>query len=248
MIKDFSILFLSALGGGLLVFLVRKINTTAFKLSLVFAGAYLFSITIIHLLPDLFSAAKNPSQIGFYILLGFFMQIFLAHLTSGVEHGHIHEPIMEGNGHAHYSASTLLIALCFHAFMEGTLLAHPAEHVHDHGSHALLIGIVLHKMPAAFALMSVLRFQLRSINKALLLLVIFSLASPLGLLFSVYFHDIGIVDDTTFLIIYALVCGNFLHISTTIFFESSPGHKFHFRKLIVSIVGAFLAVMVEFFL
>lgn len=248
MIKDITILFLSALGGGLMVFLVKKINTIAFKLSLVFAGAYLFSITIIHLLPDLFSAAVNPSQIGFFILLGFFMQIFIAQLTSGVEHGHIHEPATNSHDHAHYSASTLLIALCIHSFMEGTLLAHPAEHVHDHGSHALLIGIVLHKMPAAFALMSVLRFKLASLNKALLLLVIFSLASPLGLLFSVFFHDIAVVDDTTFLIIYALVCGNFLHISTTIFFENSPEHKFHFKKLIVSIIGAFLAVMVEFFL
>lgn len=248
MVSDLFILFFSALAGGLLVFLVPKINTTAFKLTLVFAGAYLFSITIIHLLPDLFSVAVVPSEIGFYILVGFFMQIFLAQLTSGVEHGHIHDPNIGHSGHRHYAAGTLLIALCFHAFMEGTLLAHPAEQLHDHGNHAVLIGIVLHKMPAAFALMSVLRFQMASIKKSLLLLLAFSLASPLGLLLSINFHHIAWVGDHAFLIIYALVCGNFLHISTTIFFESSPEHRFQFKKLLVSLAGALLASIVEFFL
>lgn len=248
MVKELVILTLSALAGGLSVFLVKKINTTSFKLSLVFAGSYLFSITIIHLLPDIFSASHKPAQIGLFILIGFFMQIILAQFTSGVEHGHIHEPVQDGHNHGSLSVATLLVALCFHSFMEGTLLAHPADHVHNHGSHALLIGIVLHKMPAAFALMSVLRLQIHSLRKALLLLLIFALASPLGLAFSVYFLDIALVDDTTFLLIYALVCGNFLHISTTIFFESSPEHRFHFKRLLVSLIGALLAVMVEFLL
>lgn len=248
MVKELVILTLSALAGGLSVFLVKKINTTSFKLSLVFAGSYLFSITIIHLLPDIFSASHKPAQIGLFILIGFFMQIILAQFTSGVEHGHIHEPVQDGHNHGSFSVTTLLVALCFHSFMEGTLLAHPADHVHNHGSHALLIGIVLHKMPAAFALMSVLRLQIHSLRKALLLLLIFALASPLGLVFSVYFLDIALVDDTTFLLIYALVCGNFLHISTTIFFESSPEHRFHFKRLLVSLIGALLAVMVEFLL
>ena len=248
MLQDIVILTLSALGGGLAVFLVKKINTTSFKLSLVFAGSYLFSITIIHLLPDVFSASDRPAQIGLFILIGFFLQIILAQFTSGVEHGHIHEPAQDGHSHGSLSVTTLLVALCFHSFMEGTLLAHPADHVHDHGSHALLIGIILHKMPAAFALMSVLRLKVHALTKELFLLLIFALASPLGLLFSVYFHDIALVDDNTFLLIYAVVCGNFLHISTTIFFESSPEHRFHFKRLIVSVVGALLAVMVEFLL
>jgi hypothetical protein len=46
--------------------------------------------------------------------------------------------------------------------------------------------------------------------------------------------------------LYALVSGNFLHISTTIVFESSPGHKFDARKMAVTIFGALAAVAVEF--
>ena len=242
---DLLILTFSALGAGLLVFLVPRINTIFFTLSLVFAGSYLFSITIIHLLPELFTAEEDPAHVGLYILLGFFMQIFIAQLTSGIEHGHIHKPAND-HGHAHhFSAITLLVALCFHAFMEGALLAHPSEHIHQHETQGLLLGIVFHKMPAAFALMSVL-FSRISRARAVCLLLIFSVSSPVGMLVSTQFHDMALIGQETFLIIYALVCGNFLHISTTIFFESSPEHQLHLKRLAVSLAGALFAVLAEF--
>ncbi len=241
---DLVILFFSALLSGLVVFLVPKISSLTFKLTLVFAGAYLFSITIIHLLPEIFTASKDPASIGFYILVGFFMQIILAQFTSGVEHGHIHEHSPNSHHHS-FSAGTLLVALCFHAFMEGALLAHPSGHVHQHDTEALLLGIILHKMPAAFALMSVLRSHLSSVKKAIFYLILFALASPLGSVISSQFHEVSLISDDIFLIIYALVCGNFLHISTTIFFESSPEHRFHLKRLLVSVAGAFLAVLAE---
>ena len=39
----------------------------------------------------------------------------------------------------------------------------------------------------------------------------------------------------------ALVIGVFLHISTVILFESSEGHKFNLRKLLVIILGITIA-------
>jgi zinc and cadmium transporter len=41
------------------------------------------------------------------------------------------------------------------------------------------------------------------------------------------------------------VSGNFLHISTTIVFESSLDHKFNARKMGVAVVAAALAVVAE---
>lgn len=247
MIWDLLLLFSSALLAGLMVFLVPKVSTINFKLTLVFAGAYLFSITIIHLLPEIFTASEDPSFIGFIILIGFFMQIVLAQFTSGVEHGHMRTHTTEQHA-GNFSAATLLIALCFHAFMEGTLLAHPSSHIHQHDTQGLLLGIILHKMPAAFALMSVLRSRYSSYKKPVIYLLLFALASPLGSLVSTQFHDASLITTDVFLLIYALVCGNFLHISTTIFFESSPEHRFHFKRLAVSLAGALLAVVAEFFI
>jgi hypothetical protein len=43
------------------------------------------------------------------------------------------------------------------------------------------------------------------------------------------------------------VCGNFLHISTTIVYESSSDHKFNARKMFVALLAAGLAVLGEMF-
>ena len=45
-------------------------------LPLIFGGSYLFSITIIHVFPELFALSSDPTEIGLFILLGFFFQQF----------------------------------------------------------------------------------------------------------------------------------------------------------------------------
>jgi len=112
--------------------------------------------------------------------------------------------------------------------------------------NAILLGIALHRAPAAFALMTVLVAQLHSKIKALPYLAIFSLAAPVGLLLSTYFVSTDVLSGNGLVFLYALVSGNFLHISTTIVFESSPEHRFNAKKLAVAIVGALAAVMVEY--
>lgn len=242
------ILFVSAMAGGLLMLKVQHIQERTFKLLLVFAGSYLFSITVIHLLPELLSSAANPSRVGLYVLLGFFLQLFLEYFTSGVEHGHLHGLEQEKNHqHSHhFTPLTLLIALCIHALMDGALLVHPADHEgHVHDTNALLAGVVLHKMPAAFALMSVLMHRMHSVNRAIVMLFIFALASPLGLYLSGYVMEAGDGWNMFKSIIYPLVAGSFLHISTTIFIENSPEHNFNLHKLISSLIGAMIAILAE---
>jgi hypothetical protein len=94
--------------------------------------------------------------------------------------------------------------------------------------------------------MTVLAFQLHSKTKALPYLIGFSLAAPIGLLLSTYLADNEFISPTFLMYLYALVCGNFLHISTTIVFESSPEHKFNARKLAVAVFGALIAVAVQY--
>ncbi|MFN7259868.1 MAG: ZIP zinc transporter [Cyclobacteriaceae bacterium] len=161
MITALLILFFVALIAGGIAFYIPKINTGTYKLWLVFAGAYLFSITLVHIFPELFSHGSNAGYIGIFILIGFFLQQGLEFLSSGVEHGHIH--VHEKNHqHRESSAILVLVALCIHAFLEGGLLAHPRTVTHHHDSNTLLWGIVLHKAPEAFALMSVLLCDVKS--------------------------------------------------------------------------------------
>ena len=84
------ILFLTALIAGAVAFYVPILNTGTYKLWLVFAGSYLFSITIIHIFPELYTQRLDPGIVGICVLIGFFLQQALEFLSSGVEHGHIH--------------------------------------------------------------------------------------------------------------------------------------------------------------
>ena len=252
-----SVLFLTPLLSGLLIYFVTNFRSANFKLLLVFAGAYLFGITVVHILPELYRENQEVELIGLFVLMGFFLQQVLEYFSSGVEHGHIHTTHHnhnhdhEGEHHHHHhkhekSALVLLVALCIHAFLEGGMLAESPDGTSHFDLNAILLGIALHRAPAAFALMTVLVAQLHSRTKALPHLLVFSLAAPIGLLLSSYFVATETLSQKGLIFLYALVCGNFLHISTTIVFESSPEHRFNARKLAVAIVGALAAVMVEY--
>ncbi|MCZ8354911.1 MAG: ZIP family metal transporter [Cyclobacteriaceae bacterium] len=251
MALKYAVLFLTPLLSGLLVYLIPATRNSNFRLLLVFAGSYLFGITVIHILPELYHQPVGMELIGLFVLAGFFLQQVLEYFTSGIEHGHIHLQHEHGQQHqAHHhrqvSAIVLLTALCLHAFLEGAMLAQPVHMGPHYDMNAILLGIALHRAPAAFALMTVLAFQLGSKKEAIPYLVGFSLAAPLGLFISSYLSEIEILGSEGMIYLYALVSGNFLHISTTIVFESSPDHKFNARKLAVAIVGALLAVAVEY--
>jgi zinc transporter ZupT len=248
------VLFLAPFLSGLVIFLVPKGKSSNFRLLLVFAGAYLFAITVIHILPELYRQSLGLELIGLFVLAGFFLQQFLEYFTSGIEHGHLHHehhhetPHHDHHHHSHppVSALVLLIALCIHAFLEGGMLAQPVETGPIYDVNAILLGIALHRAPAAFALMTVLTFQLQSRKKAIPHLTAFSISAPVGLLLGTYLSQNQILSTTGLMYVYALVCGNFLHISTTIVFESSPEHRFSARKLAVAVFGALVAVGVEY--
>lgn len=244
MFINILVLFTVAFVAGLVAIYVPKINGGNYKLFLVFAGSYLFSITIIHILPELYSQSLNPGLIGICVLIGFFIQQGLEFLSSGVEHGHIH--VHEKNHpHKKSSAILVLVALCIHAFLEGGLLAHPRTVTHHHDSNTLLWGIVLHKAPEAFALMSVLLCEVKTKTRAIFFLLIFALASPTGLFLSDYLLANELMSSHAFTILFAIVSGNFLHISTTIVFESSADHKFNSQKMGVALVATSLAIIAE---
>jgi zinc transporter ZupT len=246
------ILFFTPLLAGLAIYLLPMGRMRNFKLLLVFAGAYLFGITVVHILPELYRQNSEVELIGLFVLAGFFLQQLLEYFTSGVEHGHIHTHDDHTHHHSQHhgqiSAIVLLVALCVHAFLEGAMLAEPEVHLFNYDVNAILLGIALHRAPAAFALMTVLSIQLHSRNKAIPYLVAFSLAAPIGLFISTYLAEAEVLSESGMTYLYALVCGNFLHISTTIVFESSPEHHFNARKLTVAVLGALVAVGVEYML
>ena len=232
------LLIICVLVGGIIPFLWKP-SEANFKHALVFSAAYLLCVTLVHLFPELFEEAKEHQisslLIGVFLLLGFLFQKILEYFSGGIEHGHIHTSTA-------FRPYTLLIALCLHALLEGSVIAGTTSH-HHHSDH-LLFGIILHKMPAAFALTSILLDAKTNIKKTIVFLVIFSLASPLGLLLSELL--LSKMPERYTIYLMALVTGNLLHIATIIFFESSHKQRFNVKRWVVILLGILLALGVEF--
>lgn len=227
---ELILLFCSAFFGGLSVFLFKSTNTNRLKLVLSFSGAYLFAITVLHLMPDVYSSGDR--NIGLFILGGFLLQILMEQFSEGIEHGHIHI-----HNHGHYAFPIgIMISLCLHAFLEGMPLAK--------GQHTQLVyGIALHHIPAAFALGSVLLHANQTKFQTIAMLGLFALMSPMGYLLSVRIGEgtFGSIE-TYFDSIMGVVIGIFLHISTTILFESSVDHKFNLKKFVAVLLGVGIAL------
>jgi zinc transporter ZupT len=226
---EYIVLILSVLVGAVIATYFKGLDNNKTKLLISFSGAYLFAITIIHLIPELYHGDGHHSHsIGIFILMGFFIQIILENFTQGIEHGH---------GHFHGSISlSMLIGLSIHSFMEGI----PLGGHHNHGVHEnLLAGIALHKIPVSIILMNMFIMSNFSKKKSILFIVLFAMMTPLGTLISnnsnIFLHYHAEVM--------AIVIGIFLHISTTILFESSEGHKFNRQKTISIIIGTGIALL-----
>ena len=244
LITETIILILTAFIGGYSLYWFPKIRENNFDYLLIFAGAYLFSITVIHIMPEVYSEIKeDPYKIGLFVLAGFILQKILGAMSSGLEHGHLHVT----TNHMNISPIVLLIGLGVHSFLEGTILAHPVRiALHNH-SGGILLGIVLHRISAAVALVAILNAFYRKKTKVIVYLVIFSLCTPAGLWVTTYLGEHRVFSLHEMAILYAIVCGSFLHISTTIFFESNPQHHFDYKRFISLMVGAGLAVAIELF-
>ncbi len=239
MILVISILLISTLAGGMLANSI-DFEAKTMRYLLIFAGSFLFSITIIHMLPEVFSFGENPITIGIYVLLGFFLQQVLEYFSSGIEHGHFHK----GESISASSKYSIVIALMIHSLLEGTLLTHDSPFHDKNESYSLLAGILLHKVPAAFALMTTLKTGEKFSMSQWMILIAFSVASPLGMILSGSLLDLS---HESLVILFAIVSGSFLHISTTIFVESSPNHHFGLKKILISLLGAAIAIASELF-
>jgi zinc transporter ZupT len=214
------------ISGSLLLFL--KISSNVLKLILAFSGAFILGITVLHLIPETYTNASITT--GIFVLAGFMLQILIEYFSEGIEHGHVH--------HHHHNESnfpvTMLLALSIHSFIEGIPIPFSTD-------NALVSGIILHNIPIAIALMSVLLHAGLTKIKAALWLTIFACMTPLGSIAAYLLNDkISFIAEHGNLLL-AIVIGIFLHVSTTILFESSENHRFNFKKLIVTVSGFLLA-------
>lgn len=210
---------------GIIIVYGLKPNNKIVQLLLSFSGAYLLSITILHLLPEVYNAESKNA--GLFILIGLLLQLVLDFFSEGAEHGHIHV-----RDEIHFPWA-LFGSLSIHAFLEGIPLAH------SHNHEQLLWAIVIHNIPIAIILGTFFVNSNISKKNAIAFLILFSLMSPIGKLVGVYMEGIAAYKNE----ITAIIVGIFLHISTIILFESSKDHKFNVLKFGTILLGMLIAYL-----
>ena len=224
------LLFFFPFIGGIVGLLIQSEKTRQLKLFLAFSGAFLISITILNLIPEVYE--KIGHKAGYYILAGFFLQIIVDFFTKGIEHGHLH--FHEFKKGFPYS---VFIALSLHAFIEGLGLGGGAFSEAIQNNMVFAIG--LHELPAAFALAVVLKSVFSTSNANYFWIALYAIMVPLGMI--VGSQLLAYQEILTGLI--GLVIGVFLHISTTILFENNESHTYGKFKLVAIAIGLGVALL-----
>lgn len=192
---------------------------------LVLSAGFLITICLNEVFPEVYELGGH--QIGIFVILGVLIQMLLENLTKGFEHGHVHH---HSEDHAILPVA-LIAGLFVHAFIEGIPLSHEKETFSPY-----LLGILFHNIPISFVLGSFLAHSKNFSTKFWVIVSVFALASPLGMLLGRYF------DEDLKVYFLAVVGGIFLHISSVIIFESNKNHKMDWQKIILVIVGVALAL------
>ncbi len=220
---NYILLFLAVVIGYVTALFLKKKEVRNMEVFLAFSGAFLLSLTVFELLPQVF---ETPSKsIGVFIMIGILLQIFLEFFSKGAEHGHVH---------LHTESKKfpwlLFISLCIHAFMEGFPISE---------ENNLLIGIIIHKIPVAIILSFF--FITASYKRSIIIafLFFFALMTPIGNYISNHYSFVHHYKTE----ITAIVIGIFLHVSTTILFESSKNHKFNLTKMSAVLIGIIIAYL-----
>ena len=237
------------IAGGIVFLLEERNGKRLIKNSLAFSGGFLVSIAFLHFLPELYHDHANTGiNMGIWIMVGFLVQLILEYFSGGIEHGHTHS--FTGN-----IPMALFISLSIHSIIEGIPMdlvfhtdvtghandAHEHHHNHHGGGQSLLWGVILHNIPVSIALATLLLNNGWKKRNTFVVLLIFSLMSPLGIAIGHFNPDL--INESTAQLVLAVVVGMFLHISTTIIFESTESHKFNLLKLLLIVSGAGLGYL-----
>ncbi|HPS62906.1 MAG TPA: ZIP family metal transporter [Bacteroidales bacterium] len=232
----YLVLIATVLISGSIVFLVRTEDPRFLKFLLAFSGAFLIGITFLQLVPEVY--AKATTWTGLFVLAGFLLQLFLELITEGAEHGHHHAHSDDERA----APFLLLIGLCIHSFLEGMPIA---AGFGVRLQHTLVLAIVVHNIPISLTLMGLFLHYGCSIRKSFLYLLIFALMTPLGSSFS-YLLNASLAASLSdyFNYILAVVIGIFLHVSTTILFETEENHRYNLQKFITILIGLGVALLI----
>ena len=244
---DYLVLFLAVLLPVAMVDLARgRLTPGVMEAVSGFTGAFVLGVIVFHMLPEAYSDTYSAAWVGGCVLAGLLLQTVLEFFSRGIDHGHTHSRSAgHGEDRAHATDGSLTIgmfvSLFLHTFLESTPIvagdAHGHGHLHEvagEGSLSpLLVSIALHTIPMAIVLYMLLLRTVKSRTRAWLLMILFALSGPLGILAGAQWEFI----HRYYYAALAVVVGILLHVSSVMMSDCQIGFHGRLRKLGVIALG-----------
>ena len=196
---------------------VKLLSQTTFRLVISFCAGILLGAVFFHILPEI--ATVLESQLGYSIMFGFLLIFVLEKFIM------VH-PCEEGECNYHKVGLAAYVGIGLHSILDGIAIGAGTM---MNLSVIIILAVTIHKFPAALALSSLLvKGGEYSKKKILFSMFIFSLATPIGALFTIYFFQ-GL-DDYIVATALGISAGTFLFISIgdllpTVYEEHEKGYK-----------------------
>jgi len=152
----------------------------------------------------------------------------LQRISHGIEHGHVHE-----HNITQHAVTPIFVGLIIHAIMEGIPLGFSYQS--SSTTPSIFLAIAAHKIPEAITLSTLLFIADIKKNKWMLI-VLFALASPISGILAMYFGQKFYFVSNQLVYIIPIVAGAFLHISTTILYESGTKHHQLSRQKVIAVM------------
>ncbi|MBY0372148.1 ZIP family metal transporter [bacterium] len=167
------VIFLASVFGGLAPFAFSKKSEAVLPIAISFGAGLLLGMAFLHMLPE--AAELAGHGFGYWFLAGFVILLILERFVmvhACEEHG----------CHYHTVGIAAFAGLTVHGLMEGFALG---STLYVSGlAPLILVAILSHKIPAGFALSSILHMAKLSHRQIVLFVVGVSLSVPLGLALS----------------------------------------------------------------
>ncbi|OGP13419.1 MAG: hypothetical protein A3I75_07485 [Deltaproteobacteria bacterium RIFCSPLOWO2_02_FULL_50_16] len=221
-----ALILLAVLVGGVGPLYSRWLEKSLF-LGLSFSAGIMLGAAFLHLIPEGFELAGSAA--GLWILLGF---LFLYVLEKFVIIHACHD--LEDDCEVHQLGFPAFIGLSLHALTDGIALG--AGFILPRLGWVIALSILLHKLPSAFALTTMLLSAQYSRVKILVLQGVFFMMVPLGVLF--VYWGAGIFLQKQMGLLIAFSAGTFLHVAYSDILPELHSRRYQrYRFLIIFLLG-----------
>lgn len=165
-----SLIFMTALSGGLLPLLIPNMSDDRLKLFVSGGAGLLLGMAFMHMMPE--ASKLLPDGFGLWLFVGFALLMVLERFIM------VHACEEHGCDY-HTVGVAAFVGLTVHGLIEGFALA--STFYISNLAPLILIAILAHKIPAGFALTSILKLANRKTKQIVLFVTGVSLSAPVGI-------------------------------------------------------------------